>query len=68
MFCTMMWTLPVLVLGLVVHGIHVLGLVALVVRDLGLVVFVVPVLAGYLCDLCDHWHAVLITVLITVSD
>ena len=50
MFCTMMWTLPVLVLGLVVHGIHVLGLVALVVRDLGLVVFVVPVLAGQLCD------------------
>ena len=43
----MMWTLPVLVLGLVVHGIHVLGLVALVVRDLGLVVFVVPVLAGH---------------------
>ena len=46
MFCTMMWTLPVLVLGLVVHGIHVLGLVALVVRDLGLVVSVVPVVAG----------------------
>ena len=48
----MMWTLPVLVLGLV----------ALVVRDLGLVVFVDP------CNLYVHWHAVLITVLITVSD
>ena len=68
MFCTMMWTLPVLVLGLVVHGIHVLGLVALVVRDLGLVVFVVLVLVGQLCDFCVHWHPVLITVLITVSD
>ena len=68
MCCTMMWTLPVLVLGLVVHDIHVLGLVALVVRDLGLVVFDVPVLVGQLCDLCVHWHAVLITVLITVSD
>ena len=57
MFCTMMWTLPVLVLGLVVHGIHVLGLVALIVRDLGLVVFVVPVLVGQLCPLArcaDH--------------
>ena len=42
----MMCALPVLVLGLVVHGIHVLGLVALVVRDLGLVVSVVPVVAG----------------------
>ena len=52
MCCTMMWTLPVLVLGLV----------ALVVRDLGLVVFVDP------CNLYVHWHAVLITVLITVSD
>ena len=48
MCCTMMWTLPALVLGLV-HGIHVLGLVALVVRDLGLVVFVVPVPVGQLC-------------------
>ena len=35
----MIWTLPVLVLGLVLNGIYVLGLVALVVRDLGLVVF-----------------------------
>ena len=61
----MMWTLLVLVLGLVVDGIHVLGLVA---RDLGLVVFVVLVLVGQLCDLCVQWHPVLITVLITVSD
>ena len=61
----MMWTLPLLILGLVVHGIHVLGLVA---RDLGLVVFVVLVLVGQLCDLCVQWHPVLITVLITVSD
>ena len=68
MFCTMMWTLPVLVLGLVVHGIHVLGLVALVVRDLSLVVFVVLVLVGQRCDLCVPLHSVLITVLITVSD
>ena len=57
MCCTMMWTLPVLVLGLVVHGIHALGLVALVVHDLGLVVFVVPVPVSQLCPLArcaDH--------------
>ena len=56
MFCTMIWTLPVLVLGLVLNGIYVLGLVALVVRDLGLVVFFVPVPVGQLCPLprCNH--------------